>query len=911
MWHPRLVYTVLRDAIDIENLMCTCPAWGTARQPSISLCKKNSFLNLIFLSVFFTVENHLFWQQACAVIDPLGKLNHLAFNQSSNPTAASTALPFTPYRHFRHITSTSCYVCRINDPARIAGLGFGIAGLGVAKRPIPNPYLHTVFVCKDHRKDSFCGLCLREAPPLENDTDYHAVLCVENDDVDTWPGIHTTCRSCREEWLWRRVAGNPKEREAVGGHKWDSPDWETRQTVESFIEIGEGSIQDVINLANDKLWLRKHTKLPDMLEQAMAATRYTNREEGGYTSDDELLSDVEDEDDPELMSLTEDAGGIKDLALNDWARNRLLDGYWTSPADQWYGHSVHGLPTAVKAIHPTPWNRDAVYEGAMEEGVTGEMVEHPRPATVNADVPPSYQLCEQAFHAFQKQMRTILLPAMTNIVRRLVIESQADGVDPAIRATRMDVEDVARELQDEASWYNGIDWLERKANGERERQRLAAKEAKDKDKEKEKDEDDESSSSSKSSGSHTTSPVLSTTTLQTSPSPPASVDGRDAKKDEDPTTAIRQGGAPSVIIPISPVLESPVLLHPIPYVPVTVSHMPQYSLDAFKMVRHFSSFFLYYVVLTFVSSSQVWREACAPLYHCRCSICERAMISANIAAGTFVLPTQHQQVTIQSTPQVVPTAPPAPLVEIKLDEAPEPRVVVEAVPEEEEEEESVEEEDEEEETGPELAEEEEEDWELCNVNPRKRSSHDIDEDEDEAADGDVHDETERLVRNRRSGSLSKRLRLEGDYIKDVPAASPTRIKKRPSEELDDDDEEENGVLTLKLGGRDTASPKKKSRLDSTPSESPPVSIIGTSIGESDSIPMTGDDEDSLDLSSTTSSPLGAGGKSSTTMLYAQHPRGLTTTSTPISMNEAEMAKLYSFDSASGVTASLDGSEVDA
>jgi hypothetical protein len=113
--------------------------------------------------------------------------------------------------------------------------------------------------------------------------------------MDTWPGIFTTCRSCREEWLWRRVACNPKEREAIGGHKWNSDDWETRQTVDSFIEMGEGAIQDVINVALDKHWLRKNTKLPDMLEQAMASTRYTNREQGGYSSEDEL-SDLDDED---------------------------------------------------------------------------------------------------------------------------------------------------------------------------------------------------------------------------------------------------------------------------------------------------------------------------------------------------------------------------------------------------------------------------------------------------------------------------------------------------------------------------------------------------------------------------------------------------------------------------------------
>lgn len=288
------------------------------------------------------------------------------------------------------------------------------------------------------------------------------------------------------------------------------------------------------------------------------------------------------------------------------------------------------------------------------------------------------------------------------------------------------------------------------------------------------------------------------------------------------------------------------------------------------------------------------------------------MISANVAAGNFVLPTQ--QVTIQSRPQVPPTAPP-PLVEIKIDEAPDEaqsRVVVEAVPEEEEEsleeeEDDDEDDDEDEEiTGPEQMEEEEEDWELCNINPRKRSSIDFDdddEDHDANADGD---EAERLVRNR-SGSLSKRLRREEDYIKDVPAASPTRLKKRSSEELDDDEgnDEGDGTITLTLDGRDSASPKKRSRLDSTPSESPPVSIIGTSTGESDSVPTTGDDEDELDLSSAGTPH---GGKASTRMPLSKHPRGLTT---PMIMNEAAMAKLYSFDSAGGgVAASLDGGEVD-
>jgi hypothetical protein len=213
-----------------------------------------------------------------------------------------------------------------------------------------------------------------------------------------------------------------------------------------------------------------------------------------------------------------------------------------------------------------------------------------------------------------------------------------------------------------------------------------------------------------------------------------------------------------------------------------------------------------------------------------------------------------------------PTVPP---IQIKIDEAPREQVprLVKAIPEEEEE----------------SVEEEEEDWEVCPVNPRKRSSDDLDRDgdADADADGEIMDEKEHLLRKRRSGSLSKRLRREEDYIKDIPVASPTRLRKRSSEEVEDNDSAGDG---LEADGREVAT-KKRLRVDSTPSEdavgSPPVSIIGT--GESDSVPTTGDEEE-LDFSSPR-------GKSLT---YAQHPRGLKR-SGPISMSEADMAGLYTFD----------------
>lgn len=518
------------------------------------------------------VESHHFWKQATTLVDPHDTIGH---HPSSNN---GSQLRYSPYRHFRSITSFSCLVCRINAP-------YTNMGLAIAKRNMYNRFLGSVGLCRDHKKESFCGSCLRQGAinphPNPSGTDYYLGL-QDNEDEETWPGVEMTCKNCRADFLWMRVRNSLKDREAVGGPKFSSPDWETRQSVDGFIEMSEGTISDVLHTAQEKHWLRKYTKMPDMLSQALAATRFSSRDGGGagpYDSDDELsdIDDMEDDEDPELLQMTEDAGGVKELAMNDWARNRILDGHWFSPADMWYKNKVDNQPSVVRAFHPCPWNRDATYTGAMGEGegevLTAEEEEmHPRPVTYRSEAPPSFQLCEQAYIAYGRQMRMILFPAMLNIVRKFVIECGADGIDPAIRVAKMDLEDVIIALRDEAIWYQGFDWLEKRRNerreaGERSRRR------------KEDASSDDSSASSKSAdGSNTTSPVLSTTTLQTTPSPSPSEE--DKKEDERSTaTAYRPR-----TFPIAPVLDPPRLIHPIPYIPVTTAHMPTYSIEAFRNV---------------------------------------------------------------------------------------------------------------------------------------------------------------------------------------------------------------------------------------------------------------------------------------------------------------------------------------
>ncbi|KAJ7480497.1 hypothetical protein B0H11DRAFT_1242254 [Mycena galericulata] len=67
------------------------------------------------------------------------------------------------------------------------------------------------------------------------------------------------------------------------------------------------------------------------------------------------------------------------------------------------------------------------------------------------------------------------LPAFRNVVRRVIVECALDEagaaplthlpVDPGVRLARMSLTDVVREVrEEEAVWFDGIDWGERRRN---------------------------------------------------------------------------------------------------------------------------------------------------------------------------------------------------------------------------------------------------------------------------------------------------------------------------------------------------------------------------------------------------------------------------------------------------------------
>ncbi|KAF9479108.1 hypothetical protein BDN70DRAFT_895231 [Pholiota conissans] len=785
-WYSRMAYASIRDTIELEKyLMSVCPQW------------KKAILHII------DPNDQLLHH---SVIQPIPQLN-----ASSNNLQAPLVL--TAYQHLKNIFKCSCVICRINHPLTSLGLA-------AAKTIGPTPYFGYIPLCKEHDKNrtTYCGLCLRDsAMPTRPDSaarEYElqqTLGIVENEDEDTWPGIEMTCRKCRSEWLWRRASPSLRDREAVGGPSFQCQDWEARQNIDNFLELAEGNIADVLILAREKHWLRMNTNYADLGSQLLASQKNEQRYNINQNEEEE---DSEEDRDAAFMA---GSAQVREMSLGHWARRRILDGHWLSPADIWYNNRVLGQPLVASTVHPCPWARDF----DNEDPDTAEAQQHPSKETLTAEVPPSYQLCEQAFLQHIKSMREVLGPPMRNLVRKIVMECQvptAKGfADPAQVARKMTLEDVIRILREEEGvWYDGVDWVERRRNQEEEdttrRQAkedaalLAAAEDRSRLKEDDLDSTTSSSSSSAKSSSHapsnSTSPVLSTSTLQTTPSPPPlSDEGAESTKNEKlaPERQEKMLASRPRLIPFDPVKSPPRLLGTIPYIPVTIAHLPNYSLDAIK---------------------SAWRDACAPLYHCSCSICERAKVAdMNARAAAYaanapvpIVPSQPVQAVLRTT--IYPNAavrhsPGVDTAEIELKEVSEVDLDGDGEEEIDDYEASDLEytsEDDEEEDAPYDARGDyryspSPERELVPQRPRKRSSDEL---EEPLAD-EVDDRRSDASSRRHVGTPPKRARLgdrpplatnsDEEEVADAPEslqppleihASPTRLRKRSSEELDED-----------------------------------------------------------------------------------------------------------------------------
>jgi hypothetical protein len=147
---------------------------------------------------------------------------------------------------------------------------------------------------------------------------------------------------------------------------------------------------------------------------------------------------------------------------------------------------------------------------------------------------------------------------MQNIIKRIMFQGRAEAMKTV---ATMELEDVLRALQQAWAWSKDLRRPPVHENDPDPGTPL-----------------DDAYSSSKSEASHTTSPVLSTATLQTTPSPPPSEDKRE--KDGDVESPSEEVPRMNLFTELGPP-EPSNLLRDIPYVPTSLQEMPTFSLKAF------------------------------------------------------------------------------------------------------------------------------------------------------------------------------------------------------------------------------------------------------------------------------------------------------------------------------------------
>ncbi|GJJ08416.1 hypothetical protein Clacol_002632 [Clathrus columnatus] len=480
-YYQRSVFETLRDAYDVERIMRVCPQWHSSLLNMdfwFAACRRLDRADLLSRpTILQTDYNHLqqLHPQSHQQFPP--QPHHLQQQQRHQAASvvSSTVIPFRRnFNHFHTLTRMCCLPCRVNRP-------LGRDGVGNVKGSITTAHFGQVSVCKSHRVNYFCGICLKDAT-LASEGDHGQFAKVpeslfENEDFDTWPSVHTTCYHCRREALLRAAANYSSSTSIdlfsfIGGPTLETKDYEARSTVENFVDMAEGGINDVIKVLLERHWLRVNTNLGSLLDQAVASARYARAEIDDYESEDDMLSD--DEEDSYDMLQSQEENGIRMLAVTAWARTRIMDGNWVTPGDLWYAGTgqLHEwdpsiLPPTLRPISYSPRTSPSnqslrpihVSDQKNDDDISMSLSEIDSPLVIHYPITsrfvplPSYRFAQLASSCFRNTLREILFEPLRHLVYQLARESQAAKQDPCVRLGRFGLDDILIMLRDERMWY--------------------------------------------------------------------------------------------------------------------------------------------------------------------------------------------------------------------------------------------------------------------------------------------------------------------------------------------------------------------------------------------------------------------------------------------------------------------------
>ncbi|KAG8996240.1 hypothetical protein FRB94_001167 [Tulasnella sp. JGI-2019a] len=577
-----------------------------------------------------------------ADVHPLWNIGHSWFDPEHVldvriPSYGGSGVALPPTRQFSDVArlmSRCCVPCAINYPQRSACIG-------AAVRMVSTRYLGPVGFCHlpQHEAANVCGVCLKDSHidafqmmdgrPIYNPkqrTIYPA------DDQEVFAGTNATCRVCRHQTLVHAL-----RYKGIVFRK-PFPYW-VLPLIEGFLDNGDGLLKEVVYEVEQRVWFANHTNFNELHESALACEKIRLKQElraereqeatlSGRNAMNEAalqemldrgaspdainralaLQDEEEEEDDEMFDEDFDPGlssaeefNVMDMALGGWVRNRILEGCWISPVDIYHGSRPHqsALQRAPPAWHPV--NSYMTGSGAVVPDDQDErFAAKPTSRTVLAPQPPN-RVFYRAQILFEGTMRQILLPAMENLVKRLIYDSQVSGKDVCKEVAKLHPAAVLAELQSIQVWGVDYKWEDCYSSGNSINDETSTSPTIA-------SVDGSLSSEERDRDSPPTSNTSATTQCTTPPmSPPAQP--HQQKKSESHQSHTRQ-----MLPPTTPPPVPTRFLSHIPHIPRAPEHIGH---NCWDMV------------------AQIWREACAGLFKCQCRICERAsgMAEARRAAA--------------------------------------------------------------------------------------------------------------------------------------------------------------------------------------------------------------------------------------------------------------------------------------
>ncbi|KAK6988838.1 hypothetical protein R3P38DRAFT_3094553 [Favolaschia claudopus] len=412
------------------------------------------------------LEQHPFWTHAIQCFDPYGACAHFAwFATISSGNATSSFVAHDPPSTSRAILHTSCLPCRINFPQSNTGLGNAggdVNTIDVNSRGSRRARDDAVRVARDELKRGGMGHLVSSPRGATNEPQAQAAHFLqqaravvdqayldttggrerlagdtglaENEDDCAFPGAKATCRSCREGHGVEMVSGGLPVYCGVDRRKDD--DGAGAQLTES---------------------LGTRVDMPGVLVSAYVECvgRVTIERDGARSSVD-AIRDVPYAND--ACTTIPDECYDEDSSEPD-VHHRMKDG---------------DANPYVPAVHPVHWSvcsdpsaprcaPSAATEGSVRAIGTVGWID----AAITP--PPNPMPCREANNAFVKQMRSILLPVFSNVVRRLVIDYAIDPVEqpppqhitqvqgrkasspPRFVQARMTIAEVVQQLREEVA----------------------------------------------------------------------------------------------------------------------------------------------------------------------------------------------------------------------------------------------------------------------------------------------------------------------------------------------------------------------------------------------------------------------------------------------------------------------------